>query len=324
MVTLTSAHSPAARSPTRSASAPLLPRREQHAVVVRRAVVGAVVEVGVEAVLVRAGVEDPQPHLLGRAERGRDVGPARGGRGSGARERRLPGEAGRVVELEPERGGERGVVRRGDVVRGHAPAGEEVAEVERRAVDGADAPTGPLDLDDAPPGPLGGLGQRLGLEDAGVEGRRPVGEGLTVDVERVVGRARGARPGAGGQRVPAGAGVGRRLRQQPTAGGHRAPPEQFPEAGDDVGVGRVGLDPVLHEAVGGEQQQPRLLRRRPAGTAPAATRAVLPQVPQQRRPAPARPTIASPAATTADRRTFGPKNLRMRPSPVPAPPRRSP
>ena len=63
--------------------------------------VAAVVEVGVEAVLVDGAVEHAQPHLLGRAERLGHVGPARrvGRRGLGVG--RLAGEPVRVVELGP-------------------------------------------------------------------------------------------------------------------------------------------------------------------------------------------------------------------------------
>ena len=58
----------------------VLVAREQHSVVVAQAVVRTVVEVGVQAVLVLAGVEHAHAHLLRRAVARRDVRPA-GGRG---------------------------------------------------------------------------------------------------------------------------------------------------------------------------------------------------------------------------------------------------
>ena len=87
-----------------------------------------------------------------------------------------------------------------DEVRRDAAAGEERPEVDRRALDGRVAAAGPLDLGDLEAAALGGLGDRLGLEDVRVERRRPVGERLAVDVERVVGRAVDARPRAGRER----------------------------------------------------------------------------------------------------------------------------
>ena len=62
--------------------------REQDAVVAGPAVVAAVVDVGVEAVLVDAEVEHAQAHLLRRAVRARDVRPTGGRRRCGLRERR--------------------------------------------------------------------------------------------------------------------------------------------------------------------------------------------------------------------------------------------
>ena len=69
---------------------------EQDAVVVVRPVVAAVVEVGVEAVLVVPRVEHAQAHLLRGAVGARDVGPARRGRrarpaGTARCRRTLPG-----------------------------------------------------------------------------------------------------------------------------------------------------------------------------------------------------------------------------------------
>ena len=223
---------------------------------VRRSLL-AVVEVGVEAVLVGGAVEDPQPHLLRRAVRPGHVGPPRRRRGGGGGERGPPGEPVRVVELQAEAGRERRVVGGRDVVRGDAAARAEVAEVDGGAVDGAGAPAGPLDLGDPLAAALGGLGQRLGLQHGRAERRRAGGERLAVDVERVVGRPVDARPGAGGERVPAGPGVRRRLREQPAVGGlgaagaaGRGSPARPVRRSDGV-----LLDAVLHEAVGGEEQQ---------------------------------------------------------------------
>ncbi len=84
---------------------------------------------------------------------------------------------------------------------------------------------------------------------------RAVGERLPVDVERVVRRAGHARPGAGAQRVPAGAGVRRRLREQTAIGGGSAAAQQLTEPGNDVALLGIGLDAILHEAIGGEEQQ---------------------------------------------------------------------
>jgi hypothetical protein len=124
-----------------------------------------------------------------------------------------------VVELETERGDERSVVEQGltgvaDEVGGDTASGEEALEVDGRSVDGGVAPTGPLDLGDLQPTPLGGLGDGLGLQDVGVEGAGAVREGVAVLVEGVVGRSVGTRPGAGGQGVPARSGVRRGLREQ--------------------------------------------------------------------------------------------------------------
>ena len=113
--------------------------REQDLVVVDRAVVGAVEDVGVEAVLVGSGVrvgaiEHPEAHLLRRAagRRRRHVGPAgggddcRGGDGVPARGRVAVG----MIELEGEGADERRVVEQrvtglADEVGRDATAGEE-------------------------------------------------------------------------------------------------------------------------------------------------------------------------------------------------------
>ena len=131
-----------------------------------------------------AEVEDPEAHLLGRAVRS-PAGAAPAGRVGrrGAREGGLPGVAGRMVELEAERGDERGVVEQrltglADEVRRDATAREERLEVDRGALDGRVATAGPLDLGDLEAAALGGLGDRLGLEHVRVERGGPAGERL--------------------------------------------------------------------------------------------------------------------------------------------------
>ena len=104
------------------------------------------------------------------------AGRRRGRAGEGG----LPGEAGGVVELEAERGDEGGVVARRDVVRGHAAAGEEREVVDGRAVDGPVPAARPLELGDLEAAALGALGDRLGLQDAGVECRGPVPNGAPL------------------------------------------------------------------------------------------------------------------------------------------------
>ena len=157
---------------------------EQHAVVARLAVVAAVVDVRVEAVLVdarvrRQAVEHAQPHLLGRAVGARHVRPAGRRRRRRRGERVVAGETGRVVELERERRREGRRVLGRDVVRRHPATRAEVAEVERRPVDRAAAAARPLDLGDALAGPFGRLRERLGLQHAVVERRRAArAEGL--------------------------------------------------------------------------------------------------------------------------------------------------
>ena len=155
----------------------VLGRGEQDAVVVGGPVVRAVVQVRVQAVLVDPEVEHPQPHLHRRAVGVGYVGPARRRSRVGAGERRLAAEAVRVVELQPERRDEAGVVEEhvvgpADEVGGHAAAGEEAPEVDRRPLDRGVAASCPLHLGDLEAVPLGGLGDRLGLQHAGVEGTR--------------------------------------------------------------------------------------------------------------------------------------------------------
>ncbi len=203
-------------------------------------------------------------HLLRRAERRRDVGPA----GRRARGRRREGGvarvAGRVVELEAERLREGLVVGGADVVGRHAAAGEERAEVDRRAVDrGLDA-AGPLDLRDLEAGALRALGDGLRLERRGAERGGAVRERAAVDVVGVVRRAVHARPGAGRERVPAGAGVGRGLGQQAATGRRGALLEEVRHRGHQALRG-VALDQVLAHAVGGEEDGAVAVRGRVAG-----------------------------------------------------------
>ena len=238
----------------------VLGRREQHAVIARAAVVAAVVDVGVEAVLVGPEVDHPHAHLLRGAERGGDVGPAGRRRRRRGGEGRLVVEARRVIELETERPDELREVGRRDVVRRHAATREERAEVDGRAVDGAAAAAGPLDLGDLLAAALGRLGKRLGLEHARVEGGGAAGMGrrlrerVAVLVEGVVGRAVHGRPCAGAEREPAGAGIRRCLRHQAVVRRSRSVLEQLAEAGRHALVG-VLLDRLLHQAVGGEEEE---------------------------------------------------------------------
>ena len=100
IVTFTSAHSP--RFKVATAFVPSLVGREQDTVVIDPAVVRGVKDVGVEAILVYAEVEDAHAHLFGRAVRLRHVGPAAGVGGSRAGESRLTGKTSRMIELQPE------------------------------------------------------------------------------------------------------------------------------------------------------------------------------------------------------------------------------
>jgi hypothetical protein len=112
----------------------VLAAREQHPVVVDGAVVGAVVDVGVQAVLVGGSVEHAHAGFQGGAVRRRDLQPA-----GGRRERDL-------VVLQAEGGDQRRPVGRRHVVRGDAASGEEGPEVDRGAVDDAVSAAGPLHL----------------------------------------------------------------------------------------------------------------------------------------------------------------------------------
>ncbi len=231
----------------------ILAAGEQHPVVVGPAVIGAVVQVGVEAVLVDPEIQHPQPHLLRRAVTRRDARPPGGRPGLRLREGGDSGEPRGVVELESERCGEGGVVGGGDVVGRDAPAGQGCPEVEGRPVDGAAAAARPLDLSDLEAAPLGRLRDGLSLQDARIEGGGPVRERLSVDVECVVRRSGHGGPRARCQAEPARAGVRGRLGQQPAAGGGRTLVEQFAHRREGATLG-VSLDDVLPHAVRGEEQ----------------------------------------------------------------------
>ena len=161
-----------------------------------------------------------------------------------------------MVVLHPERGDEVGEIGRRDVVGGDATTRQEVAEVERRSVDGPTTSAGPFDLGHLQSTAFGRLGEGLGLQHPRVEGRRAVAERLAVDVERVVGRAGHARPGARGEGEPPGAGVRRGLGQQPVVGCLHAFAQQIAEAGHDTLL-RVLLDEVLAHAVRHKEQHMR-------------------------------------------------------------------
>ncbi len=170
---------------------------------------------------------------------------------------RLPGIARRVVELEAERLDERRVVEQrltglADEVRRDAAAGEELLEVDRRALDRRVPTAGPLDLGDLEAATLGGLGDRLGLEDVRIEGRGPAGERLAHAMERVVGRAMDGRPRARRQRVPAGAGVGRRLGPQAVVRGGRPVLQEAAHRGHQAVLGVLG-DEILAKPIGREE-----------------------------------------------------------------------
>jgi hypothetical protein len=158
-----------------------------------------------------------------------------------------------VVELQAEGGDELGVICGADVIGGHAAAGQEATEVDGGSLDGGTAPTGEFDLGDLLAAAFGSLGDRLGLQDAVIEGGGPAGEVVAVDVERVVRRSVHARPCAGGQRVPAGAGVGRRLRQHAAA----CPCARLLDLveGREQALCRVVGDQILAQAIRGEEDR---------------------------------------------------------------------
>ena len=128
----------------------VLAAREQHPVVVDNVVVGAVVDVGVEAVLVDAEVEHSHVRLQCRAVGGRHVRPA-----GGRCERDL-------VVLEAEGGDQRRPVRRRDIVGRHAAAGQECPEIDGGTGDGAITAACPLHLHDPLAATLCRLRDRLG------------------------------------------------------------------------------------------------------------------------------------------------------------------
>ncbi len=199
--TLTSAHWPLPSVATAFAAS--LPGAKSTSVVVGLLVVGRVEDVGVEPVLVRPEVEHPQPHFLRRAVGLGNVGPAGRIDRRGAGKWRLSRKPGRVIELQAERRDEIREVVGADVVRGHAPAREEVAVVDGGPVDGRAPAARPFDLRDLLPAALGSLREGLRLEHARVERGGAAGEGRAVDVEGVVGRAGDGRPRARRQAVPA-------------------------------------------------------------------------------------------------------------------------
>ena len=143
---------------------------------------------------------------------------------------------------------------RADEVGGDTAPGEERLEVDGRAADRRVATTRPFDLGDLQAGSLSGLGDRLDLEHAGIEGRRPVGHGLADDVEGVVGRAVDARPRAGRHRVPAGSRIRRRLGQHAVAVRERALLQERAH-GREQASGRIPGDDVLAHPVGGEEHR---------------------------------------------------------------------
>ena len=160
---------------------------------------------------------------LRRAERRGHVAvqPVAGGRRRGRERAPWPAKPAGVVELQAERRDERRVVERrrrlADEVRGHAAAGEERPEVDRRALDrGVAPPAHSTWATLRPPRSAAGRSSRPGgRPGANAEcGSRTA----AVDVEGVVGRAVDARPRARREAVPARAGVRRRLGQQAPAG----------------------------------------------------------------------------------------------------------
>ena len=211
--------------------------------------------------------------------------------GNGAR----PANPAGMVELQTERRRERRRVGRRDVVGRHAATGAEVAEVERRSVDRAAAPAGPLDLGDLLAAALGRLGERLGLQHAGAgaERRVRVAERLAVDVERVVRRAMDARPRAGvsvNQPAPV---FGGDCVSSPLSDALAPCFSRSRKPGTTPCFG-VRLDGVLAHAIGREEQQ--LARRGPGHGRRGWPRAGQPRLrPMARRD---RPSPSPPAQPT--------------------------
>ena len=138
----------------------------------------------------------------------------------------------------------------------------------------APAAARPLDLGHLLAPALRRLRDRLRLQHARVKGRGPVRKRRAVLVERVVGRAGHGGPRARRQAVPARARVRRRLRQQPVVRRISAGLQQPPERGQRALLD-VARHPVLHEPVGGEEDQARTARSEtlavlPPGVGPSA------------------------------------------------------
>jgi hypothetical protein len=221
-------------------------RRDQQHAVVRALAVGSGVEHvdAVDPVRVegRAGRGDGQGRLLGRGGRVAhwDVGPAAGR----LELRQLVGEAeaGRAGLLV-------GVGRGGE----HAPGREEGGEVHGRSGDVGLAAGDPVELGDLTAGPLGGRGDRVGLQDPGGREARPPGE-----------------VGAGGQRVPANPGVGREPLGEAVTTLDPAPLQLAHVRHDPTG--REAVDQVGPHAVGREQDRCLPGRRGLSGRGAGRTR----------------------------------------------------
>ena len=183
--------------------------------------------------------------LLRRAERGRNVRP------SGRRGELL------TLVLDAEALRQRGLSGEIEVERDPA-ASDEGPEVDDRALERGNEPAGrdPLDGDDRLAGPLGGLEQRVCLEDARRREAGGVVEGVAGAVEGVVRRTVLAGPGARRERVPPHAGVRREALQQPVVACHAAL-QQILEGGHDS-LGGVALHQVGPHTV--RREQDRLLR----------------------------------------------------------------
>ena len=210
-------------------------------VVVHGAVVRRVVDVEVEEPRRVHGCEgrrDRQPLLLGRAERRRHVRPA------GCRVERDA----KVVDPE----GIRAVGLARDVVVEQDPAPrEERPEVHDGALEHRHVPARrhPLDRDDVLARALGGLAERVGLENSRRgEARRAVEARVGQAVERVVRRAVHPWPRAGRQGGPADAGVRRKALRKPIVTADTSVNER--PVGGHAAVPRVLLHEVRPHAVG--------------------------------------------------------------------------
>ncbi len=206
--------------------------REEHSVVVGLAVVRAVEDPRVEAVLVGAEVEHAQPHLHRRAEgpwqRARPAGRRSG---CGTREGCLPRIARGCVELKAERGDQVRVVEQ-RLARTSHEVGRDAASEKNdwKSIVGpwivAFRPPAHSTCATLRPPRSADLSDRLGLEHAGVEGTRRVAERLAVHMERVVRRTVYPGPRARRERVPPRTRVRRRLRLQPVVRGRHTELEE--------------------------------------------------------------------------------------------------